>query len=110
VKHAKSARVAKHAARSSSKSGKKCVTIILNIVVLVKESMKKSLLLVEGTALLFAGCSKITNKLNRMMGSATPTPVATVAPVATVTPAASTMPKATVAPKATATPKPVMKK
>jgi hypothetical protein len=66
-------------------------------------SMKKVLLLAVGTSLLFAGCSKIERKLNKLMGAPTPTPVATAVPKATATP------KPTATPKATATPK-VMKK
>lgn len=65
--------------------------------------MKKTILLVAGTALMFAGCSRISNKLNRMFGSATPTPVPTAVPVATATPTPSAMPKATATPKPTPT-------
>lgn len=75
--------------------------------------MRKSVLFattVLGTAVLFAGCTRITNKLNRMFGGATPAPVVTATPAPTVAPsmAPSASPKASVKPAATA--KPVMKK
>lgn len=83
-----------------------CVTIYLSILY-KKVCMKKVLFVAATAAVLFGGCSKISSKLNRMMSTATPTPV----PVATVMPKTSPTPtpKATVAPKM-ATPSPMIKK
>ncbi|PWU23680.1 hypothetical protein C5B42_02090 [Candidatus Cerribacteria bacterium 'Amazon FNV 2010 28 9'] len=67
--------------------------------------MKKTVFIVIVSAVALAGCSRVERKLNSIMGTSTPVPVATTAPAATATPAPTATPKASVKPAPTAMPK-----